>query len=181
MLDSMDRIVDFQHVFAQMVVARAGSEAPEILAAFSRVPRHVFLGPGPWQVSERGGRTPSDDPALVYQDVGMGLSGSITTGLPSLHARNLDACRPRPGERVVQVGAGSGYFTAILAELVGDAGRVVAYEVEADLATRAQAEEGGMVTRGANRMFGGSKALQDAKEKFLRERRINLLPLPTRR
>jgi len=50
-----------------------------------------------------------------------------------------------------------------------------------DLATRAQAEEGGMVTRGANRMFGGSKALQDAKEKFLRERRINLLPLPTRR
>jgi len=49
-----------------------------------------------------------------------------------------------------------------------------------DLATRAQAEEGGMVTRGANRMFGGSKALQDAKAQFLRERRINLLPLPPR-
>jgi len=49
-----------------------------------------------------------------------------------------------------------------------------------DLTTRTQAEEGGMVTRGANRMFGGSKALQEAKTQFLRQRRINLLPLPLR-
>ncbi|HSW83417.1 MAG TPA: hypothetical protein VLH12_08085, partial [Usitatibacter sp.] len=50
-----------------------------------------------------------------------------------------------------------------------------------DLTARAQADESGMVTRGANRMFGGSKALQDAKAQFLRERKINLLPLPPRR
>jgi hypothetical protein len=33
---------------------------------------------------------------------------------------------------------------------------------------------------GANRMFGASKALQDAKAQFLRQRKINLLPLPPR-
>jgi hypothetical protein len=33
-----------------------------------------------------------------------------------------------------------------------------------------------MVTRGANRMFGGSQALQDAKAQFLRQRKITLLP-----
>ncbi|MFO0756577.1 MAG: rRNA adenine N-6-methyltransferase family protein [Byssovorax sp.] len=134
----MDRLDDFRHVFSQMVVARAGSKDPAVLAAFSRVARHEFMGPGPWQVSEHGDATPSADPALVYQDIGMGLSGTITTGLPSLHARCMTACALRPGERVVQVGAGSGYFTAILAELVGETGSVVAYEVEPHLAARAQ-------------------------------------------
>jgi hypothetical protein len=47
-----------------------------------------------------------------------------------------------------------------------------------DLTARQQAQErGGMVTRGANRMFGGSQALQDAKAQFLRDRKISLLPL----
>ena len=49
-----------------------------------------------------------------------------------------------------------------------------------DLTARAQADESAMATRGANRMFGGSKALQDAKAQFLRERKINLPPLPPR-
>lgn len=134
----MERLADFRHVFAQMVVARGGSKEPSVLAAFARVPRHDFVGPGPWPVSEHGEFTPSADPALVYQDIGMGLSGTITTGLPSLHARCITACEVRRGDRVVQVGAGSGYFTAILAELVGESGRVVAYEVEPGLAARAQ-------------------------------------------
>jgi hypothetical protein len=49
-----------------------------------------------------------------------------------------------------------------------------------DLAARQQESESGMATRGANRMFGGSKALQDAKAQFLRQHKITLLPLPPR-
>jgi len=135
----MDRVTDFRQVFAQVVVSRAGCCDPSIREAFARVPRHEFVGPGPWYFNEHDA-TPSDDPALVYQDVGMGLAPErgIPTGLPSLHARCLAACAPRVGNRVVHVGAGSGYYTAILAELVGETGRVNAFEIDADLAARAR-------------------------------------------
>jgi hypothetical protein len=49
------------------------------------------------------------------------------------------AAAPQPGEHVVHVGAGVGYYTAILAELVGVAGRVKAIEFDAELAARATA------------------------------------------
>ena len=44
---------------------------------------------------------------------------------------------PRPGEQVIHVGAGTGYYTAILATLVEPGGQVHAYEIDADLASRA--------------------------------------------
>jgi protein-L-isoaspartate(D-aspartate) O-methyltransferase len=53
----------------------------------------------------------------VYQDIGIGIATGIPSGLPSLHARLLDAIGLAHGRRVMQVGAGTGYFTAILAEL----------------------------------------------------------------
>jgi protein-L-isoaspartate(D-aspartate) O-methyltransferase len=46
---------------------------------------------------------------------------------------------PQPEEHVVHVGAGVGYYTAILAELVGAAGTVTAIEFDAELAARATA------------------------------------------
>ncbi len=135
----MDRLADFRAVFAEMVVARAGCPTSEPLRrAFARVPRHDFLGPGPWIVLEDGTRTASADPALVYQDVGIGLAPGIPNGLPSLHASLLHAAHPEPGERVMHVGAGTGYYTAILAELVGPSGHVIGYEIDEALAARAR-------------------------------------------
>src|SRR5262245_16772212 len=116
----MDRFADFRSVFAHAVVARAGCAGnAAVLRAFQTVRRHDFVGPGPWIVREDGGATGSADPAIVYQDMGIGLTGAIPTGLPSLHASFLDALGVAPGLCVMQVGAGTGYFTAILAELVG--------------------------------------------------------------
>ena len=136
----MDRIADFRRVFAQVVMARADCRDPAIHEAFARVPRHEFVGPGPWYFTEQGGPAESDDPAILYQDVGMALARDrgIPTGLPSLHARCIAACAVRAGERVIHIGAGSGYYTAILAELVGEAGQVVAFEIDEDLAARAR-------------------------------------------
>src|SRR5258708_5693207 len=136
----MDRLADFRSVFARAVMARAGLTDPHLLRAFSEVPRHEFIGASPWYFSEHGPPTISDDPAVLYQDVGMGLAPErgITTGLPSLHARCMAACELKPGENVIQVGAGSGYFSAILAELVGESGSVVAFEVDDSLAKRAE-------------------------------------------
>lgn len=83
--------------------------------------------------------TPTDDPAFVYQDLPIGLvrDKTISNGEPSLHARAIAALELKPGERVLHVGAGSGYYTAILAELVGSDGHVEAREIEPGLAARA--------------------------------------------
>jgi len=137
---SNERLADFRRVFAEIVFARGGCRDRRILEAFATVPRHEFLGPGPWHVSEHGDVTPSDDPALTYQDIGLALAPDrgIPTGLPSLHARCIEACAPKSGDRVVHVGAGSGYFTAILAHLIGEQGSVLAFEIDRPLAERAK-------------------------------------------
>jgi protein-L-isoaspartate(D-aspartate) O-methyltransferase len=136
----MDRLSDFRAVFAEVVAARGACRDPLIKAAFARVPRHEFLDPGPWQLDQDGPQTESDDPAIVYQDIALGISRGVAlpTGLPSLHARCMDACRPAAGEHVIHVGAGRGYFTALLAELVTPTGTVRAFEVEPSLAAMAE-------------------------------------------
>ena len=138
--DRSNRLADFRQVFADVVVARADCRDAAIRKAFATVPRHEFIGPGPWLFTEGGTMSHSDDPALLYQDVAMGLAPArgITTGLPSLHARCMDACEIKRGEQVLHVGAGSGYFTAILAELVSETGEVVAFEIDNALAELAR-------------------------------------------
>ena len=124
------RLADFRAVFADAVTARAGCLDPRIRDAFARVPRHAFVPPGPWRFSEHGTATASADPALLYQDLALGLGNGLTTGTPSLHATLLDAVAIRAGETIVQIGTGMGYFSAILAELTGAAGHVRAFEID---------------------------------------------------
>jgi protein-L-isoaspartate(D-aspartate) O-methyltransferase len=64
---------------------------------------------------------------------------NLPNGQPSLHAALVAAAAPQPGENVVHVGAGVGYYTAILGELVGVTGRVTAIEFDGELTTRAMA------------------------------------------
>ena len=73
------------------------------------------------------------------QDVVVALAPErrINNGQPLLHAINLAALNVKQGEKVLHVGAGTGYYTAVLARLTGATGTVVAYEVEHDLALNA--------------------------------------------
>lgn len=132
----------YREFFARFVVRSAGSSSERLISAFSTVPREHYVGNGPWQVFVGSGyiETISDDPRLLYQDILIGLAPDrgINNGQPSLHARCLAACDPAEGEAVIHVGAGSGYYTAVLAALVGPAGSVVAYEIEPDLADGAR-------------------------------------------
>ncbi len=117
-----------------------------IVDAFAAVPREHFFGPGAWRVMSdyRLGQpfsTPDDQPHWLCHDVLVVIDESrgLNNGLPSFWARNFDHLDLRGGERVMQVGAGTGYYAALLAELVGPAGRIVAVEHDRDLAERARA------------------------------------------
>lgn len=63
----------------------------------------------------------------------------VNNGQPSLHATLIAAAAPSDGERVVHVGAGVGYYSAIMAYLVGATGRVTAIEIDPGLARCARA------------------------------------------
>lgn len=135
-------IKQHREFYARLVVGLAGSANKRLLAAFSAVERERFLGCGPWNVLAGDAyiQTVTSDPRWLYQDVLVSIAKDrgINNGQPSLHARCLAACAPQKGEAVLHIGAGSGYYSAILAELVGPKGRVTAYEVEPDLAEYAR-------------------------------------------
>ncbi|HEX3556810.1 MAG TPA: protein-L-isoaspartate(D-aspartate) O-methyltransferase [Thermoanaerobaculia bacterium] len=140
----MERLEAHRSFFANLVTASAGLRGPGIsrlVAAFASTPRERFVGPGPWKVFTAVGyiETPADDPAFLYQDVTVALKpeSQINNGQPMLHALCLATLNPQEGETAVHIGAGTGYYTALLAQLVGPTGTVVAYEIEPDLAQRA--------------------------------------------
>jgi protein-L-isoaspartate(D-aspartate) O-methyltransferase len=127
--------------YAQYVTAIAGIDNPRITDAYAEVAREDFVGPGPWHVRVHDGYivTETDDPCVLYQDILIGLvpEKHINNGEPSFHARCLAEADPQVGEVVIHVGAGTGYYTAILAHLVKQSGHVHAYEIEPELAARA--------------------------------------------
>jgi protein-L-isoaspartate(D-aspartate) O-methyltransferase len=138
----LSSVQDHRSFYANFIVKSAGACDERLIAAFSSTEREHYLGAGPWSVFVNSSyvSTVSADPRLLYQDIVVGLATdrNINNGQPTLHARCLAACAPAIGDSVVQVGAGTGYYTAILAALVGSAGHVLAYEIEVDLAESAR-------------------------------------------
>jgi protein-L-isoaspartate(D-aspartate) O-methyltransferase len=114
-----------------------------VIDAFATVPRERFAGPGPWRIlhfTDGYWTTPDADPRHLYHNVLIALDEErrLNIGEPLLWARHFDRIGVKDGERVLQIGTGSGYYTAILAELVGSNGRVDAIEIDAPLAAAAE-------------------------------------------
>lgn len=115
------------------MVSHVGNE--RLLEAFATVPRERFAGPGPWRILHMGDgywSTPDAEPHWLYHNVLVALDESrgLNIGEPALWAYHFDRVGLLLGDRVLQIGAGSGYYTAILAELVGKGGRIDALEID---------------------------------------------------
>jgi protein-L-isoaspartate(D-aspartate) O-methyltransferase len=114
-----------------------------LFAAFAKVPRERFVGPGPWRILGRdeSWTTKNEDPRDVYRNVLIALDEAkgINNGQPSLWALFLDQLGVRAGDHLLHLGCGTGYYTAILAEIVGPEGRITAIEIERAIAERARA------------------------------------------
>ena len=144
-----DRSEYLHSFYASLVCAAAKVCDSRIEQAFRAVKREPFVGPGPWRITLGGHAyvmTPNDDPAFIYQNTLVALDSAqgLNIGMPSAHAYWLDGCELKQGETVLQVGVGTGYYTAILAELVGSSGQVHAYEIDEGLADRARANLKGL-------------------------------------
>ncbi len=104
----MGRGFDFVAERSRMVdrLVRSGYiKDPTIRAAFLAVPREAFVRP--------------EDRTAAYQDVPLPIGFGQTISAPSMIAIMLEEARLKPGERVLEIGTGSGYHAALLASLVG--------------------------------------------------------------
>ncbi|MDI6025954.1 methyltransferase domain-containing protein [Corticibacterium sp. UT-5YL-CI-8] len=139
-----DELKIVRRAYAKQITAAVRIVDERVEKAFAEVPREDFLGPGPWPIFRMRKAyvpTPTADPVYVYTDdiIGIVPERHINNGQPSLHAFLLSRAAPQAGEHIVHVGAGSGYYSAIMARLVEPAGKVTAVEFEPELAERAKA------------------------------------------
>jgi protein-L-isoaspartate(D-aspartate) O-methyltransferase len=136
---------DIRRAYAESVVLGAPrAQIDALIEAFATVPREAFLGPGPWSIGNAPSAyttTPDASPEHVYRDTVVAIDPvkQLNNGQPSAHAKWILAAAPRRGDALLHVGCGTGYYTAIFAELVGSTGQVIAFDVEVELVARAQA------------------------------------------
>lgn len=142
---------DTRRFLAEEIRVAANIRSPRIVDAVASVPRDKFLPPGPWivrGVADMLGpprHTDDADPRHVHHDISVAIDPSrqLYNGQPSLIARWFEEAGVDEGQRVVHIGTGTGYFTALLAHIVGPTGQVQGIEVDADLARQAAANLAG--------------------------------------
>jgi len=98
-----------------------GIANPHVLAAMKRVPRHEFV--------------PAALRELAYEDRPLPIGFQQTISQPYIVACMTEAIVPQPDQRVLEIGTGCGYQTAVLAELVG---QVYSVELLPQLAERSR-------------------------------------------
>ena len=139
----MASLAEARRFYAEELRHTAGIDSGALVRAFATVPRERFLGSGPWRVTgEARFRSLSvEDPRHLYHNVLVSIdpTRNLNNGSPSLWAALIDEVAPAPGERVFHLGAGTGYYSAILAGLVGPDGSLQACELRPELAARAVA------------------------------------------
>jgi protein-L-isoaspartate(D-aspartate) O-methyltransferase len=139
------------------LVAQGSLHTPALREAFLRVPREAWISayyepvpssgrPMCWQLRKADQQLQEQWVAWVealYHDVPLvtRLQGNLpvsSSSAPTAMARMLEALSVQPGQRVLEIGTGTGYHAALLAELVGPTGQVWTVELEEELACQAR-------------------------------------------
>jgi protein-L-isoaspartate(D-aspartate) O-methyltransferase len=112
------------------VLQTSGIRDERIAAALRDVPRHLFLPHLPPEDAYL------DDAIVTKRDAdGQPISSSSQ---PAIMAIMLDQLTLAPGQRVLEIGAGTGYNAALMQHIIGPKGTVVSVDIEADLAGEAR-------------------------------------------
>jgi protein-L-isoaspartate O-methyltransferase len=138
-------IASFRQFYAEELRVTANLRSALLVEALAKVKREDFLGPPPWSFtsqapSKDGSYRTTEDVRDLYHDVvvALKLERQLNNGQPSLIAGCIDQLHLAAGKRMLHIGCGTGYYTAIMATMVGITGKVTAFEVDADLAALAR-------------------------------------------
>jgi len=123
-MDSAD-IRKYQQDLVEQLKKENTLKTPEVEGAFMKVPRHLFL--------------PDEPLDKVYSDVAIvvkrGDEGTWTSSSsqPAIMAIMLEQLGLKPGQRVLEIGTGTGFNAALIASIVGPRGKVVTIDIQPDL------------------------------------------------
>ena len=121
---------ELRHSMIDQLKQRGLEVEPAIEMAFRTIPREVFLPDVPLE------RVYSGDAVITKQDeAGRPISSSSEVGIMIVMAHLLDVA---PGQRILEIGAGTGYNAAVLAALVGERGAITTIDIDADIAALAR-------------------------------------------
>jgi len=123
--------VDFELQRRRMVettIASRGVDDPRVLQAMTEVPRHLFV--------------PARLAGLAYEDTPLSIGEGQTISQPYVVALMCQALKLEPSDRVLEIGAGSGYAAAVLSRLVADVQTIERHEVLASAARERLARMG---------------------------------------
>ncbi len=105
--------------FVDDLIKQGWLQTPEIIKAFRKVKREDFLQEG--------------QKKFAFLDQPLPIGGGQTNSQPLTVAFMLEKLQPEPGDKILDIGSGSGWTTALLAEISGQKGRVVSMEVIPEL------------------------------------------------
>lgn len=121
-IDVMERLTCLPSEFAKLIRHLSGSgvlRTPILVQAFIKVDRAKFV--------------PPEAKSQAYADTALAIGFGSTISQPSTVAFMLELLQPRPGQKILEVGTGSGYKTALLSEVVGHKGKVYSMEIKTEL------------------------------------------------
>ena len=101
-------------------IGNRGVKDSATLAALRKVPRHSFV--------------PTDQVANAYEDRPLAIGYGQTISQPYIVGYMTEIIKPKAGQKVLEIGTGSGYQAAVLAEIVG---KVYTIEIVEDLGKQA--------------------------------------------
>lgn len=113
-----------RQLMVEKQIRQRGVTDPRVIAAMAKVERHRFVPP-----SQRRG---------AYADTPLPIGQGQTISQPYIVARMTELLGVGPGDKVLEIGTGSGYQAAILAEVVGPAGQVYTLEIVGPLGRQAR-------------------------------------------
>jgi len=120
-METFPRADERTRMVEQQIRAR-GITNPRVLDAMREIPRHIFVPP-PYTSS-------------AYSDAPLPIGNGQTISQPYIVALMTDLLEPQPEDRVLEIGAGSGYQAAILARLVSHVTTIERIHAVADLARK---------------------------------------------
>ncbi len=104
---------------ANELIEQGWLKTPRIIKAFQKIKRKDFL--------------PADSKSLAGLNKALPIGYSQTISQPLTVAFMLELLEPKTGEKILDIGSGSGWTTALLAKIVGQKGRVIALEIIPEL------------------------------------------------
>ncbi|MEU5792234.1 methyltransferase, FxLD system [Streptomyces sp. NPDC047813] len=120
-----------RNALVDQIQADGHARTPAVEAALRTVPRHLFVPEAPLADAY------ANDPVHVkYDPEGTSIS---CASQPAVVALMLDQLEAQPGERILELGAGTGYNAALIGHLVGPNGHVTTIDVDDDLVEGARA------------------------------------------